>query len=78
MCPVMLCTALSVELQKYEENDPELFAKMEDYMQLSKDAANRWTDAIFTIKSHVRDKFNIEEAKLNKEFGIPNDMDYID
>mmetsp|Transcript_29743 Transcript_29743/g.53414 ORF Transcript_29743/g.53414 Transcript_29743/m.53414 type:complete len:206 (-) Transcript_29743:619-1236(-) len=69
---------LQILLAKYGESDPEFIAKMEENAQLSKDAANRWTDAIFTIKGHVKTKFMIEEERMNKEFGIPEELDYID
>eukprot|EP00667_Euglena_gracilis_P020841 EG_transcript_22650 len=69
---------LSLEMQKYAENDPEFLAKLEESAQLAKDAANRWTDAVFSIKSHVKNKFNLEEERLNKEFGISADFDYLD
>ncbi len=50
----------------------------QEYTQLAKDAANRWTDAIFQVKGYVRDKFNIADAQLDKEFGIPADFDYLE
>eukprot|EP00668_Euglena_longa_P011601 GGOE01014009.1.p1 GENE.GGOE01014009.1~~GGOE01014009.1.p1 ORF type:complete len:206 (-),score=78.21 GGOE01014009.1:223-840(-) len=69
---------LTLEIQKYAENDPEFLAKVEEYAQLAKDAANRWTDAVFMVKGYVKNKFNVEEERLNKEFGISADFDYVD
>ena len=36
------------------------------------------TDNVFSIKSWCKKKFNIEEKTLNKQFGIPEEFDYID
>ncbi|KAL1460305.1 hypothetical protein MTO96_043367, partial [Rhipicephalus appendiculatus] len=32
---------------------------------------------IFSIKSWVKNKFFIEESVLNKQFGIPEELDYV-
>lgn len=69
---------LSAELKKYKDNDPEIFQEMKKENQIAKEAANRWTDNIFAIKTWCKNKFMIEGAALDKQFGIPVDMDYID
>ncbi|RMC13883.1 hypothetical protein DUI87_08966 [Hirundo rustica rustica] len=46
--------------------------------QVAKEAANRWTDNIFSIKSWAKRKFGFEESRIDKGFGIPEDLDYID
>ncbi|XP_044253747.1 meiotic nuclear division protein 1 homolog [Tribolium madens] len=51
---------------------------MKSETQNVKDAANRWTDNIFAVKSWCKKKFMIEDKVLNKQFGIPEDLDYID
>lgn len=35
-------------------------------------------DNIFAIKSWAKRKFGFEENKIDKNFGIPEDFDYID
>lgn len=45
---------------------------------VSKEAANRWTENLFTIKSFIKNRFNIEEQTINKQFGIPTDLDYVE
>ena len=32
---------------------------------------------VFSIKSWCRNKFNIEEDVINKQFSIPEDLDYV-
>lgn len=45
---------------------------------VAKESVNRWTDNIFSVKSWCKRKFAIEEAAINKNFGIPEELDYID
>ncbi|XP_061395309.1 meiotic nuclear division protein 1 homolog [Musca vetustissima] len=42
------------------------------------EAANRWTDNIYMIKTWCKRKFDKEDRELNKAFGIPDDLDYVD
>lgn len=44
--------------------------------QKYKDAANTWTDNIFALQSWCKTKFGISEQDLNKQFNIPEDLDY--
>ena len=39
--------------------------------------ANQWTDNIDSIKSWCKNKFFMEDSALNKQFGIPEDLDYL-
>ncbi|XP_077511179.1 meiotic nuclear division protein 1 homolog [Amblyomma americanum] len=68
---------LSAELDKHRDCDPEVLEEVKKQTVVAKDAANRWTDNIFAIKSWVKNKFFIEEAVLNKQFNIPEELDYI-
>lgn len=68
----------SIELKKYEDNDPEILQKMKGENDLAKEAANRWFDNIYAIKKWCKDKFMVEESALDKQFGIPSNMDYLD
>ncbi|XP_027722678.1 meiotic nuclear division protein 1 homolog isoform X2 [Vombatus ursinus] len=69
---------LKAELEKYKECDPEVIEEIRQANKVAKDAANRWTDNIFAIKSWAKRKFGFEESKIDKNFGIPEDFDYID
>lgn len=70
-------TRLTDEIQKYKDSDPEVLEQMKQQIQVAKDAANRWTDNLFAIKSWCKNKFFIEESVLDKQFGIDPEMDYI-
>lgn len=67
------------ELGHYDENDmPENWENMRQDVKSLYDAANRWTDNIFCVKSWCKKKLNCEDSLLNKQFRIPGDFDYIE
>ncbi|MEE6461228.1 hypothetical protein FKM82_001236 [Ascaphus truei] len=66
------------ELEKYKECDPDVIEEIRQANKVAKEAANRWTDNIFAVKSWAKKKFGFEESKIDKTFGIPEDFDYID
>ncbi|KAI8504161.1 Meiotic nuclear division protein 1 [Branchiostoma belcheri] len=72
------CEKLTVQIEHYRECDPEVLQAKQQETQVAKDAANRWTDNVFSIKSWCKRKFGFEESVLDKQFGIPEDFDYID
>ena len=69
---------LSAELERYKSCDPERVEELRQQAKVAVDAANRWTDNIFSIKSWCKQRFSFEESTLDKQFGIPEDLDYMD
>uniref|UniRef100_A0A2K5CU20 Meiotic nuclear division protein 1 homolog n=1 Tax=Aotus nancymaae TaxID=37293 RepID=A0A2K5CU20_AOTNA len=69
---------LKAEVEKYKNCDPQVMKEICQANKVVKEADNRWTDNIFAIKSWAKRKFGLEENKINKTFGIPEDFDYID
>uniref|UniRef100_A0A8C2SKW3 Meiotic nuclear divisions 1 n=2 Tax=Coturnix japonica TaxID=93934 RepID=A0A8C2SKW3_COTJA len=69
---------LKAEIEKYRECDPDVVEEMRQTGKVAKEAANRWTDNIFAIKSWAKRKFGFEESRIDKSFGIPEDFDYIE
>ncbi|KAL0118720.1 hypothetical protein PUN28_009415 [Cardiocondyla obscurior] len=61
---------------KFSEVDPDVIAEMDEKAQKYKDVANVWTDNVFALQSWCRNKFNISNQELNKQFNIPEDLDY--
>ncbi|KOX69898.1 Meiotic nuclear division protein 1 like protein [Melipona quadrifasciata] len=57
---------LKQQIAKFSDADPEKY----------KEATNIWTDNIFAIQSWCKNKFDISEGCLNKQFNIPDDLDY--
>lgn len=68
---------LTKELDSYKENDPEIVKKWRADIQLSKTACNRWIENIFSLKSWLKKKFNIDNSMIEKQFEIPSELDYI-
>ena len=69
---------VSAELAQYQDCDPDVLNGVKKVGDVAFEAANRWTDNLFQVKSWCRTKFNVEESQLNKQFNIPEDMDYIE
>ncbi|XP_030048552.1 meiotic nuclear division protein 1 homolog [Microcaecilia unicolor] len=69
---------LKAEVEKYQECDPDVVEEIRQVSKIAKEAANRWTDNIFAVKSWAKRKFGFEENKIDKHFGIPETFDYID
>lgn len=44
----------------------------------ARDAANRWTDNILTLRKWCSEKFGIEDEAFNSSFGVPEDFDYVE
>ncbi|EDS41260.1 meiotic coiled-coil protein 7 [Culex quinquefasciatus] len=69
---------LQAEIQSLKKDDKGSLKQMKQSLPKLHEAANRWTDNIFAIKSWCRNKFNIEEKAIDKQFQIPPDMDYLE
>eukprot|EP00730_Choanoeca_flexa_P015226 TRINITY_DN6941_c0_g1_i1.p1 TRINITY_DN6941_c0_g1~~TRINITY_DN6941_c0_g1_i1.p1 ORF type:complete len:205 (+),score=53.37 TRINITY_DN6941_c0_g1_i1:280-894(+) len=64
------------ELQSFRDCDPEVLEARVEQTKVAKMAVERWTDNIFNIRSWCKNKFQIDPAVFNKNFGIPADFDY--
>ena len=70
---------LAERLQKYRECDPSTLADIHSGIKVGKEGANRWTDNVFAIHSWIGKKFpNLSVKDLNQQFGVPEDMDYLE
>ncbi|NP_001154952.1 meiotic nuclear divisions 1 homolog isoform X1 [Nasonia vitripennis] len=69
---------LKKQITKFSDADPEVIAELNKKAKFYKDGANTWTDNIFNLKTWCKNKFNIEESELNKQFRIPEDLDYLE
>ena len=71
--------ALELKLREYKDSDPEHLAKLKSDITISKESTNRWTDNTFALQSWIQNNFpSISINDLNKQFEIPEDMDYIE
>ncbi|XP_012241999.1 meiotic nuclear division protein 1 homolog [Bombus impatiens] len=67
---------LNKQIAKFSDADPEVIAKLAEKVQKYKEVTNIWTDNIFAIQSWCKNKFDISVECLNKQFNIPDDLDY--
>ncbi|ESO97272.1 hypothetical protein LOTGIDRAFT_214096 [Lottia gigantea] len=65
-------------LEKYRECDPEVIEQIKQETVVAKDAANRWTDNIFSTKSWIKNKFSFDDSVIDKQFGLPSEFDYVE
>jgi len=68
---------LKEELQQLADNNPLLVQAMRDDAEIAKQAANRWTDAVFSLRSLCTNTFGMEESAFNTNFQVPETFDYI-
>ncbi|XP_029168107.1 meiotic nuclear division protein 1 homolog [Nylanderia fulva] len=66
------------QIAKFSVINPEAIKEIEEKARKNKDLANIWTDNIFAVQSWCKNKFSISEQDLNKQFNIPEDLDYIE
>lgn len=69
---------LSGILEQYRECDPEVIENIKKQGLTALEAANRWTDNVFAVRSWCTKKFGINTKDIDKQFGIPDDFDYIE
>ncbi|XP_025419130.1 meiotic nuclear division protein 1 homolog [Sipha flava] len=69
---------LDNELKKYQDSNPAEYERMKKSIVVAKEAGNRWTDNVFSVKSWCKRKFFIEDSIIDKQFGIPSDLDYLE
>ena len=70
---------LETKLKLYKDNDPQHLKELKSETTLSNRSANRWTDNTFALHSWIRNNFpSVSISDLNKQFGIPEDLDYVE
>ncbi|XP_026732633.1 meiotic nuclear division protein 1 homolog [Trichoplusia ni] len=69
---------LKKELQRYRDFDPEYIAQLKTETRDLRTASNRWTENIYTLKSYIKNTFQMENDIVDQNFNIPADLDYIE
>jgi hypothetical protein len=67
--------AAEAELDSLKENDPQALADLEKELKLAKEAANRWTDNIFTAKAYLTKKRGLDNKEAYRILGITSAFD---
>lgn len=66
------------ELDAFKENDPDAFEAKKAEVQLLREGINRWTDNIFSLQTFCSNQFNISRSDFSSQFGISEDLDYVE
>eukprot|EP00186_Timspurckia_oligopyrenoides_P001901 CAMPEP_0182447140 /NCGR_PEP_ID=MMETSP1172-20130603/11968_1 /TAXON_ID=708627 /ORGANISM="Timspurckia oligopyrenoides, Strain CCMP3278" /LENGTH=192 /DNA_ID=CAMNT_0024643457 /DNA_START=55 /DNA_END=633 /DNA_ORIENTATION=- len=69
---------LEEKLSRFAECDTDLANAMKDGTTVAVEAANRWTDNIFTLKSWTCNTFGLSPKDFEESFCIPAELDYIE
>eukprot|EP01023_Acetabularia_acetabulum_P031660 TRINITY_DN29651_c0_g1_i2.p1 TRINITY_DN29651_c0_g1~~TRINITY_DN29651_c0_g1_i2.p1 ORF type:complete len:229 (-),score=35.91 TRINITY_DN29651_c0_g1_i2:365-988(-) len=69
------------EVDKYADNDPELYQAMKEATESGKEAANRWLDNLDALLKWCKNQFPGMHAELNQFFkdnGYDENMEYFE
>lgn len=69
---------VDTELGRFADCNPEMVERLEAQLVVAKDAANRWTDNLFSLRSHIETKFNMDRAMLNDRLEMDEAFDYVE
>lgn len=72
---------LKEEIAQYSDNDPATFEAKKQAIEVAHEAANRWTDNIFTVQKWCSNNFPQAKEQLDKlynEVGITDDFDNLE
>jgi len=71
---------LEVELSSYEAYDPERLKKLKTGIEITRNAANRWTDNFMLLMSYYKQRAggDIDTAAILQHFELPKDFDNLD
>lgn len=66
------------EAGKYEKLNPQGLKAMKEDTKVALEAANRWTDNIFQLRSYITKQFNVDRKDFDEHFNIPEEFDYVE
>eukprot|EP01116_Phalansterium_solitarium_P018535 TRINITY_DN4937_c0_g1_i1.p1 TRINITY_DN4937_c0_g1~~TRINITY_DN4937_c0_g1_i1.p1 ORF type:complete len:208 (+),score=60.68 TRINITY_DN4937_c0_g1_i1:578-1201(+) len=69
---------LKAQLQALAESNPETIKAMQHDAKVALEAANRWTDNIFSLKSWIMNQSAISSENFDAHFGLPANFDYVE
>lgn len=69
---------LNEQIQVWKKNDPSVLREIEKRSEIAKNAANRWTDNIWTFESYLVKKRNIDRKAVKKLLKITDAFDYVE
>lgn len=69
---------LDVQLNRFAEFDPEEMERLKEHTRIARESTNRWVDNIFNCQSWAVNKFYMDKRDFSKQFGIPEELDYLE
>ena len=66
------------QLDENKKNDPVEVKKMQDIAKKVKDSANRWTDNVWALKSHMIKKLSLSSKEVDRMLSIDGNFDYVE
>ena len=66
------------QLAEYKDFNPEILQFKKDAIIVAKEAANRWTDNVFTMQGHLTRQHALTVAEFNQMFDITDKFDNIE
>lgn len=70
--------ALKAQVAEQAASDPERLRELATATTTAREAANRWTDNVDTLRRYVSDKFGMDGTDFARQFGVPADMEYLE
>ncbi len=70
--------ALDKELTDLKGNDPEAVIRIEKQCKINLDAANRWTENLYSLKSFLVKKKGMSSKDAAKFLHLDTDFDYLE
>ena len=68
---------LEREIEEHRYNDPEVIRELENKVQTAKEATDRWTDNVWTLKDHLVKRMGRTAAEIDRALEINDDFDYV-
>lgn len=65
------------QLADLKDNDPAETERIQQLAETCREAANRWTENVWAIKSYLQKKYGMSGKELDRQIGIPADFDYV-
>lgn len=69
---------VQAELARFAEFDPDEMEKRKQDTEKTREAVNRWVDNIFNLQSWANKTFSMEKKDFDSQFGIPEELDYVE
>lgn len=68
---------MEAELSKNKANDPEEHKRITREVVVLKAGADRWTDNVWAVKSHLVKRRGMSGKEVDKMLGIDGNFDYL-